>query len=137
MTHRGVLLRSTSGSATARQRAMSVPVVRRGDAIEERRPEDARERPLIDPHRDAATDPWRAHKPRPDRSRPSCRLRRVCAIAFAGKESCDATTPNDHSVAEAIADWGRVETKAIMRCDDLLSLNAAALRCPGAWLQHA
>ena len=42
------------------------------------------------------------HKPRPDRSRPSCRRRRVCAIAFAGKESTrPATTPTDHSVAEA------------------------------------
>ena len=62
-----------------------------------------RGRTLVDPHRDAATDPWSAHKPRPDRSRPSCRRRRVCAIAFAGKESCDATTPNDHSVAKPIA----------------------------------
>ena len=30
------------------------------------------------------------------------RLCRLCAIAFAGKESCDTTTPNDHSVADAI-----------------------------------
>jgi len=42
------------------------------------RADPALRRPLRDPHRDAATGPWRAHKPRPDRSRPSCRLRRVC-----------------------------------------------------------
>jgi hypothetical protein len=43
-----------------------------------------------------------AIRPRRDRSRPSRRWHRVCAIAFAGKESSDADDPNDHSVADAL-----------------------------------
>jgi hypothetical protein len=51
--------------------------------------------------RDAATGARTVCKPRPDRSRRSCRRRRVSSIAFAGKKSSGAEDPNDHSVAEA------------------------------------
>jgi hypothetical protein len=48
---------------------------------------------IRNPHCDAATGARTARKPRPDRSRPSCRRRRVSAIAFAGKESSDLEGP--------------------------------------------
>ena len=43
----------------------------------------------------------------------------MCAIAFAGKESCDATTPNDHSVADSLR---RVQIVAVEAGNRVLEL---------------
>jgi hypothetical protein len=82
----------------------------------------------------------RVRKPRPDRSQPSCRRRRVSAIAFAGKESSDADDPNDHSVATGIVGSAASRTNALAKCDCTTWSNRTALvadthrwRCVFGW----
>ena len=82
-------------------------------------------RAVVDPHRDAATDPWRAHKPRPDRSRPSCRRRRACAIAFPWEGVVRRHDP-ERSLGRRSESRGRARLR--VGCDRQLGLPLATKR---------